>query len=451
MRYILILLLTVLIKSNFCFSQNSSVSKANKDSIVTDLNPVIISANRQATQRSEAPISVYQINAKQISETRANLLTELLNKVPGVVMANFNHEQHTIAIRQPIGLNPYFLYLEDGIPIRPMGIFQNNGLIEINMGAIENIEVIKGPSSSLYGPEAAGGAVNFNTIKPTSKTGYSAGFQHDSFGYWQAKATGSGYITKKWGVAIAGIYAKQKNGWQPASDYYKFGLNIRSDYEINKSTKLILAISTNQYDSQAGGSVDSATFYSRKFVSQAPFAYRKINANRARLTLEKQWANNNFTQFHLIARQNAIGQFPAYSIRRITGNPANAHGEINENSFKSIGFIAQNTKQLSGNKVKLTNGLSADYAPNDYWAYYVRLNRDTKTGAYTVNKERPDSMLVNYNTKILNLATYAQLDWEINTKLKMVYTVKAGMCAALDCGKKKLRGSFCVFIGTTVQ
>jgi iron complex outermembrane recepter protein len=39
---------------------------------------------------------------------------------------------------------------------------------------------------------------------------------------------------------------------------------------------------------------------------------------------------------------------------------------------------------------------------------------------YSINRERPDSMLVNYNTKILNLATYAQLDIELTKKLKAV-------------------------------
>lgn len=403
--------------ANIANSQLLSKSDSIK---TTELNPIIISANRQASLRSEAPVSIFQLNSKQIAETKANLLTELLNKVPGVVMASFNHEQHTIAIRQPIGLNPYFLFMEDGIPIRPMGIFQNNGLIEINQAAIENIEVIKGPASSLYGPEAAGGAINFNTIQPSEKNMYSIGYQRDAYGYFQSNLKYSGKINEKLGISFAGLFAKQKNSWQPASDFDKLGINFRADYKINLSTKLILAISSINYDAQAGGSVDSVTYYSRKFVSQADFAYRRIKANRARLTLEKNWKNNNFSQLHFIVRDNKIGQFPAYAIRRIPGNPANAHGEINENSFKSIGLIFQNTKQWKNGKQKLTTGISADYAPNDYWAYYVRLNRDTKTGVNTVNRERPDSMLVNYNTNILNTAIYGQFENSLTDNLKLV-------------------------------
>ncbi len=419
MKQSIYLILLFSIKLNFIFGQKSTATKIDTLK-ATELNPIIISANRAATMRSEAPISVFQINAKQIADTKANLLTELLNKVPGVVMASFNHEQHTIAIRQPIGLNPYFLYLEDGIPIRPMGIFQNNGLIEINQAAISNIEVVKGPASSLYGPEAAGGAINFNTIAPTEKNNTSISYQRDAFGYQKLNITSSGYFKKNWGYSIATSLSNQKNGWQPSSDYKKLGINFRTDYKLNESTKLILAVTSNIYKAEAGGSVDSMTFYSRKFISQAPFAYRNIEANRARFTIEKNWQNNNFTQIHLIVRSNKIGQYPAYSIRRVTGKPAIAYGEINENSFKSIGFIAQNIKKFANKNIKLTNGISFDYAPNDYWAYFVLLNRDTKTGVYSVNKERPDSMLVNYNTKILNMATYAQLDWELGPRLRMI-------------------------------
>jgi len=49
-----------------------------------------------------------------------------------------------MAIRQPITYNALYLYMEDGIPIRPTGIFNYNALYEINTDGIRDIEVIKG-------------------------------------------------------------------------------------------------------------------------------------------------------------------------------------------------------------------------------------------------------------------------------------------------------------------
>lgn len=385
---------------------------------ITELNPVVVSANRQLGMRSESPISIYKLNDKQIVETRANFLTELLNKVPGVIMANFNHEQHTVAIRQPIGLNPYFLYLEDGIPIRPVGIFQNNGLIEINQAAIENLEVVKGPNSSLYGPEAAGGAINFNSIAPSANKKLNIGFQQDNFGYQQWRARYTGMITKKWGISAAIFKAKQRDSWQANSDFDKISTTFRTDYTFSTTDKLIFHFTQNHYDAQAGGSVDSTTFYSRNYQSQAPFAYRKIDALRARLTWEHRWNDKNQSTIHLIGRDNVIAQFPAYAIRRVTNRPTIANGERNSNNFRSLGVIIQNNHQLS-TKHKLTTGLSYEAAPNDYWAYWVGLNRNTSTGAYTVRIERPDSMLVDYRTDIQNIAAYFQWQYQINKQLSL--------------------------------
>ena len=68
-------------------------------------------------------------------------------KTPGVLMVNLGNEQHSMSIRQPITTNAYYLYLEDGLPIRPMGIFNHNALLEINQFNLQSIEVLKGPAS----------------------------------------------------------------------------------------------------------------------------------------------------------------------------------------------------------------------------------------------------------------------------------------------------------------
>ena len=147
------------------------------------LETVVITANREASLRTEAPVAISKITSAQISDTKPSLLVELVNKVPGVVMLNYNNEQHGMGIRQPFGTSPYFLYLEDGIPLRPLGVFNHNALIETNIFALSNVEVIKGPASSLYGAEAVGGTINFITQKPTAVPTARVGLQADNYGY----------------------------------------------------------------------------------------------------------------------------------------------------------------------------------------------------------------------------------------------------------------------------
>jgi outer membrane receptor for ferrienterochelin and colicin len=88
-----------------------------------------------------------------IQDAKPAMADQVLNKVSGVNMVNLGNEQHEMSIRQPMTTKSLFLYLEDGIPIRTSGLYNHNALLEMNMAATKSIEVIKGPSSSLYGSE----------------------------------------------------------------------------------------------------------------------------------------------------------------------------------------------------------------------------------------------------------------------------------------------------------
>src|SRR3982751_377918 len=133
------------------------------------LQEVVVSANRgEGVKRSEAPVAISVLNSKTIQDTRPTTADQVLNKVAGVNMVNLGNEQHEMSIRQPMTTKSLFLYLEDGIPIRTTGLYNHNALLEMNMASVKSIEVIKGPSSSVYGSEAIGGVVNFIPLAPTA-------------------------------------------------------------------------------------------------------------------------------------------------------------------------------------------------------------------------------------------------------------------------------------------
>ena len=157
-----------------------SISMASR---AEEMQTVVVTANREASLRTETPIAISKLSTKLIDETKPTQLVEALNKVPGVLMVNLNNEQHSMAIRQPMTTNAYFLYLEDGVPIRPLGVFNHNALLEISQFAISSVEVVKGPVSSIYGAEAIGGAVNFIMQRPTLVPTAKVGVQFDNFGF----------------------------------------------------------------------------------------------------------------------------------------------------------------------------------------------------------------------------------------------------------------------------
>lgn len=385
------------------------------------LQSVMVTANREASLRSETPIAITKLSAKLIDETKATTLFEVVNKTPGVLMVDLGNEQHMMSIRQPITTNPYYLYMEDGVPIRPMGVFNHNALLQVNQYTVSSIEVVKGPVSSIYGPEAIGGAVNFIMQRPTIVPTAKAGFQFDNWGYKRFQF-GTGATIGKFGFYVGGLTSKQTNSWMTASDYNKQTVNARLEYNFTPKTRLIGNFIYGKYNSQMSGSVDSIAFYSRNYLSTSDFAYRKSDANRTRLTLEHEWNENAKSFVTIFNRNDELGQNPSYGIRWKTGQTT-ATGQINANNFNSYGVIAQHSQHFNFLNSKLIAGAMFDYSPNDYWAYQTDLNAQVRPDGksvekYSLKEERPDIQLANYNAKIRNAASYLQYDFEPVKKIR---------------------------------
>ncbi|WP_460950718.1 TonB-dependent receptor [Spirosoma daeguense] len=389
---------------------------------VEDLQTVVVTGNREAALRTETPIAISKLSPKLINETKPTSIYEVINKTPGVLMVNLNNEQHMMAIRQPMTTNAYFLYLEDGVPVRPMGVFNHNALLEMNQFTVSSIEVVKGPVSSIYGPEAVGGAVNFITQRPTAVPTARVGIQLDQWGY-QRLQFGAGAQKGKFGIYLGGFLSRQRDSWMASSDYKKSSYFTRLEYAFTPKTRLAGTLSYNDYDSQTSGSVDSTSFFARQYVSTTDFTYRKTFSLRSRLTLEHTWQNGSESFITGFIRNNSIGQNPTYAIRWTSG-ASTATGQINSNDFKSYGFIAQHTQRFSFLSSKLTAGATLDLSPNTYYAYQTELaaelRPDKKSVAkYTQLRERPDLQIANYQAHIHNTAAYLQYDFEPLPKLQL--------------------------------
>jgi iron complex outermembrane receptor protein len=381
---------------------------------VSNLQQIIVTANREAALRTEVPVAISKLSSAIINDTKPGMITELINKVPGVVMSNYNNEQHAMSIRQPMGTTAYFLYLEDGVPIRPMGVFNHNALIEMNVFSISNIEVVKGPASSLYGPEAVGGAINFISHRPTTMPTVKLGVQTDQWGYKRLQYAAGGTLEKKLGLYVSGFEAKQRDSWQTFSDYNKSSANVRLEYLLTDKTRLTAAFSGNEYYSDMAGSVDSTAFYKRAYTSTTDFTYRKVHSQRTTLTALHQWNQRQQTSLTLVYRDNYIEQNPNYSIRWTSGS-ASASGERNRNSFYSQVALLQHRIKFNFLDSKMLTGGSVDYSPTNYWAYKIDLSAQLRPDGKSVERyyvlgQRPDIYLSNFQASLRNYALYAQFE-----------------------------------------
>jgi len=386
-----------------------------------DLQPVIVSASRERQARQDAPIAISKINSTQIQDTKATALYQLLNKVAGVYMVDLGNEQHTMAIRQPITYNALYLYMEDGLPIRPTGIFNHNSLYEINMAGVKNIEVIKGPASSLYGSNSVGGAVNFITQNPPSGPTGNVSVQGDNYHYRRVDAD-AGFTAGKFGLYAGGYIAHQKNSWQDYSDFDKYSGNLKAVYDFDAATRLTGAASYNYLNTQTPGSLDSAHFYNRSYGSNQRFTYRKVNAFRTSLKLDHTWNEKNVTFFTAFFRDNSTAQLPSYyiaDVRNIDGKYLSSNGQVNDQKFRSYGFLAQHRSDFGFLQSKLILGTYLDDSPSSYYAQSLNITKDVKNNYYT-DFVNTGIYLDDYRIKLFNIAAYAQYELKPADALRIV-------------------------------
>ncbi|MCB0395556.1 MAG: TonB-dependent receptor [Flavobacteriales bacterium] len=394
---------------------------------VMQLGQVIVSASREVQERKDAPIAIATLTPAVINDAKPNSLEQVLNKVSGVYMMNLGNEQHAMSIRQPLGYKSLFLYLEDGIPIRTAGLFNHNALIEINMATVKNIEIIKGPASSLYGQEAIGGAVNFITFGPSAVPTAKVAVQANNLGFkrtdFQASTT-----MKKLGVSVAGYYAKRKNGLMEHSDFDKLGLTLRADYHFSDKTDLSNSVSFIDYYSDMTGSLDSNKFAEHNYTNLHTFTYRDVSALRARSTLTQRWNPKSKTTFTALFRDNSIKQNPSYFVSddykpwNGTGDPLLAHGQINDAYFQSYAGVIQHRQSFDWKNVVAIIGVSEDFSPSGYYAKYIPIAKSPK-GKY-ISYETTDSLLSDYTVDVLNSAAYAQLELSPLEHLRVVAAVR---------------------------
>ncbi|WP_293826263.1 TonB-dependent receptor [uncultured Brevundimonas sp.] len=161
------------------------------------LEDVVVTASTRAQRVVEAPASISVVTAETLANRPNADLTDALRDVEGVSVSGGSNNQD-IFIRGLPG--SYTLILVDGKrqSTRDSRVNGNAGFEQSftpPSGAIERIEVVRGPMSSLYGSDAIGGVINIITKK----------------------------VPARWGGSIGGDYVAQEDGasgdWRQAQGY----------------------------------------------------------------------------------------------------------------------------------------------------------------------------------------------------------------------------------------
>ena len=172
------------------------------------INPITVTASRTPEKLLDAPASITVLEPRELESRTALTMTSHLLSVPAVDVVNTGLVSARIVVR---GFNDnlassLLTMVDYRIARAPSVRLTAPQLIPMSDGDIEQIEVVSGPGSALYGPNAANGVVHMLTRSPFDSRGTSvslAGGQQDiKMGSFRHAGTSG----RKFGYKISGQY-----------------------------------------------------------------------------------------------------------------------------------------------------------------------------------------------------------------------------------------------------
>ena len=211
--------------------------KSTKDTTVNTLDEVVVTATRSEQKLSNIAVPVTVVGQKTIQQSGSLRLNNILQEQSGLFITNSFGNGVQIQ-----GLSPdYVLILIDGEPL----VGRNGGVLDLNRITVNNIkqiEIVKGPSSSLFGSEAMGGVVNIIT-QQSKQNSFNANFRYGSFNTLDANIGGA-YHYKKFKVT-AFVNRNSTDGYdfnktdvgQTAMPYYSYTGQLKLEQQISTIVK----------------------------------------------------------------------------------------------------------------------------------------------------------------------------------------------------------------------
>ena len=235
------------------------------DSIENNLDEVIISGTKTIRVVSSLPLNASVINKVEIEKTNATRLSDVINEELGLITVSDFGGAEGIQMQ---GLDSeYTLVLIDNQPLvgRLAGTLDLN---RVSVGNIKQIEIVRGPSSSLYGNNAFAGVINIITDEP--KEGFNGNVSSSyethnttdsniSLSYKNKDFNGSVFFNK---YSSDGYDLIEDDGLNTVNEFNNNTLQIKLGYDISKKFKVRINTRhfTQMIDNIAPNNLSGETF-----------------------------------------------------------------------------------------------------------------------------------------------------------------------------------------------
>jgi iron complex outermembrane receptor protein len=174
---------------------------------------VIVTARRQSENIQDVPISVQAISGETLERKGTVDLQGLIAQTPGLNSTGGNPRNFSVTIRG-IGYAPTAADgLDNAIGVYFDGVYQARpGQVLQDLVDVSSFEVLRGPQGTLFGRNAAAGALNITFNKPSFTPGETYELSYGNYNFVQGKAILTGPITDTVAFRTT-IFGTRADGW----------------------------------------------------------------------------------------------------------------------------------------------------------------------------------------------------------------------------------------------
>jgi outer membrane cobalamin receptor len=327
--------------------------------------------------------TVTTIDSVQIELQRPRDLADVMRFAPGTMVTFGNKEEYSLKLR---GFdNKRIALLVDGVPVIDP-YYSSFDLKTVSSGGIQSVQITKGPSSVLYGPNTMGGIVNVITRRPGPEPRLSL---NASYGDRRTSSVGldSSYQWNKVGLVGEAFY-QDSNGFnynangtktpRTNSDYTRLNLNAKVYYMPTSGTELMF--NAGYYKSDYGMPPDLSSSKPRYWRFPK---WNRLTLNAGGFTSLGSRSTFQFRAFY-VNYDNALDQFKdaAMTIRQFESTFDNSvYGIFGIGDF---GLNDWNTLKVSayyqGDRTRMQDDIGLEWTKTNQGTFSVGLEDHVSIG-----------------------------------------------------------------------
>ena len=375
---------------------------------VVEITPISVTATGVLESVLEQPLSISTKSEDEIKLDQVIFQKDLLNSLSGVRIAQTGSViGHMTSIRMPISTGPYYLFMQDGIPVQSGGFFNHNGLAYTTFETATSVDVLKGAGTALYGSDAVAAVINVQSAQKPSKTKeMSVKAMGGSYGYGSLTVGMSDTIDKKSSYRANASYM-HSDGWREHTKTDRGEANIRYDQEINDDNDVKVIFNASKTVAEQADSLSDYQLIEdgSTVASDDPDYYTALEKADVRRKFDYARLSAEFSNYSYNDLEMTFTPYIRYNRNRYVATWKD-NLPSNDNKLYTLGFLQKNRYDASWGRI--IGGFDAEYTQSS-----LLYNQDFDIDTFVTGP------LYDYDVTYMAIAPYAHVEYDVTKKLML--------------------------------